>query len=225
MGLLEVIQKYKVSEHVFSDPYGAKSKSNEMGFEGAIHLYDVDGQAYYMPGPTHQAYLNVLGNLEGIPEESLEGTSEGSMLDALRVVVQEVLNKSSSEVSFENIIKVDEEQRIIYGWASVATVKGEPLVDLQGHIIPIEVLHKAVNTFMEGARVGKLMHQGKQVGQIIHSFPVTDEIMKSLGIQSDKQGWIVGYKVYDDDTWEEVKAGKWAAFSIGGRAVLRGAND
>lgn len=117
------------------------------------------------------------------------------------------------------VLKVDEEQRIIYGWASVTKVDDELIVDRQGDIIETDTLHKAVNDFMENVRVGKLMHQGEQVGQIIHSFPVSKEIMGALGIQTNKEGWITGYKVYDDNLWDDVKSGLYAAFSIGGAAV------
>jgi len=117
------------------------------------------------------------------------------------------------------VVKVDEEQRIIFGWASVTKVNDELVVDLQGDVIETETLHKAVNEFMENVRVGKLMHEGEQVGQIIHSFPVSKDIMSALGIQTDKEGWITGYKVYDDALWEDVKSGKYAAFSIGGAAI------
>jgi hypothetical protein len=116
------------------------------------------------------------------------------------------------------IIKIDEEQRIIYGWASVTTFKGELVVDRQGDVIRTETLHKSVNDFMENVRVGKLMHSGEVVGQIIHSFPISKEICSALGIQSDMEGWITGYKVYDDQLWEDVKVGKYGAFSIGGAA-------
>lgn len=117
-----------------------------------------------------------------------------------------------------NLFKVDDEARMVFGWASVSTVNGELLVDKQDDVIPTEVLFKAVNEFMEGERVGKLMHQGEQVGQIVHSFPLTKDISSALGIQSDMEGWIVGYKVYDDNLWNDVKTGKYAAFSIGGVA-------
>jgi hypothetical protein len=117
------------------------------------------------------------------------------------------------------VVKVDEEQRIIFGWASVTKVNDELVVDLQGDVIETETLHKAVNEFMENVRLGKLMHEGEQVGQIIHSFPVSKDIMSALGIQTDKEGWITGYKVYDDALWEDVKSGKYAAFSIGGAAI------
>ena len=117
------------------------------------------------------------------------------------------------------ILKTDEEQRMVYGWASVVTEKGEPVVDRQGDVIEPDTLVHAVNKFMEHVRVGKEMHKGDQIGAVIHSMPVTKEIGESLGIQSDREGWIVAFKVYNDDVWAKVKSGELAAFSIGGRAI------
>ena len=130
---------------------------------------------------------------------------------------------SVSEMTKANIegkiLKADDEQRMVYGWASVVTEKGEPVVDRQGDVIEPETLVKAVNDFMEHLRVGKAMHTGEQVGVVIHSFPVTKELGDALGIHSDREGWIVAYKVYDDGVWNMVKSGELAAFSIGGRAL------
>jgi cation transport regulator ChaB len=123
------------------------------------------------------------------------------------------------------ILKTDEEQRIVYGWASVITEGGERVVDRQGDIIEADTLVKAVNDFMEHIRVGKTMHTGKMTGRVIHSLPITKEIGESLGIQSDREGWVVAYKVYDDDVWDKVKSGELAAFSIGGRAIKEKLED
>lgn len=123
------------------------------------------------------------------------------------------------------ILKADEEQRMVYGWASVVTEKGEPVVDRQGDVIEPDTLVKAVNKFMEHVRVGKEMHQGEQIGRVIHSMPVTKEIGEALGIQSDREGWVVAFKVYDDDVWSRVKSGELAAFSIGGKAIKEDYDD
>ena len=117
------------------------------------------------------------------------------------------------------ILKADDEQRMVYGWASVVTEKGEPVIDRQGDVIEPDTLVKAVNNFMEHVRVGKAMHTGDQVGVVVHSMPITKEIGEALGIHSDREGWVVAYKVYDDSVWNMVKSGELAAFSIGGRAV------
>ena len=117
------------------------------------------------------------------------------------------------------ILKTDDEQRMVWGWASVVTEKGEPVIDRQGDVIEPETLVKATGDFMEHVRVGKAMHTGEQVGVVIHSLPITKEIGDALGIHSDREGWIVAYKVYDDAVWARVKSGELAAFSIGGRAM------
>lgn len=117
------------------------------------------------------------------------------------------------------ILKVDDEQRMVFGWASVVTENGEMVVDRQGDMIEPETLVKAVNEFMEHVRVGKAMHIGEQVGVVVHSLPITKEIGEALGIQSNREGWVVAYKVYDDAVWDMVKSGELAAFSIGGRAL------
>lgn len=117
------------------------------------------------------------------------------------------------------IIKVDEEHRILYGWGSVTTFKGELVVDRQGDAIETETMHKAVNEFMKGVRIGKFMHDGESVGQIVHSFPITKDICAALGIQSDMEGWITGFYVEQDELWEAVKSGEYAELSIGGSAM------
>lgn len=117
------------------------------------------------------------------------------------------------------ILKTDDEQRMVYGWASVVTENGLPVIDRQGDVIEADTLVKAVNNFMEHVRVGKAMHTGEQVGVVVHSLPITKEIGEALGIQSDREGWVVAYKVYDDAVWAMVKSGELAAFSIGGRAT------
>ena len=125
------------------------------------------------------------------------------------------MTKSSIE---GKILKVDDEQRMVFGWASVITEDGEPVIDRQGDMIEADTLVKAVNEFMEHVRVGKAMHSGEQVGVVVHSLPITKEIGEALGIHSNREGWVVAYKVFDDSVWERVKSGELAAFSIGGRA-------
>jgi hypothetical protein len=212
---MNIIEKFQTDLDVFSDPMSAKSRSNAIGLGGSIHVYDVNGQAYYMPGGTHKEYLEYMDTENEYTEEDYDEVTEDRMVEALRAVVAEIMNKADIT---GKILKVDDEQRLIYGWASVITEKGVPVVDLQGDIIEADVLVKAVNEFMENVRVGKTMHVGEETGKVIHSMPITKEIGDALGIQSDLEGWIVAYKVYDDSVWDRVKSGELRAFSIGGRA-------
>jgi cation transport regulator ChaB len=207
-GAWSVVGKAQHSADVFTTAEEARSRSMDMGLGGAIHVEDYNEQAVYLPGETEDDYLNYYRNLAGIPPEMEE--EDGTTV--------------SIEITFKNevegkILKADDEQRLVYGWASVITEKGERVVDRQGDVIEAETLVKAVNDFMEHVRVGKAMHTGEQVGVVIHSLPITKEIGDALGIHSDREGWVVAYKVYDDVVWNMVKSGELAAFSIGGRAM------
>lgn len=115
-----------------------------------------------------------------------------------------------------NIVKVDDEQRMVYGWASVISEKGKSYVDSQGDMIDADTLVKATTEFMASARMAKAMHEGNMVGEVLHSFPLVNELAKSLGIESEREGWIVGVKIGDDEVWKSVKDGTFRAFSIGG---------
>lgn len=129
-------------------------------------------------------------------------------------------NTSVSEMTKMSgqILKADNEQRIVWGWASVISENGVPVVDTQGDLIKAETLMKAATEFMLSTRVTKEMHIGGKVGEFVHSLPLTKELADAFGIKSDKEGWIVACKVYDDATWDRVKSGELKAFSIGGRA-------
>ncbi len=132
------------------------------------------------------------------------------------VSVTEMTNKVEME---GQIVKQLDEERLAFGWAYVSTVKGELSMDHSGEFIRPDQIAKAATNFMLSMRTAKAMHTGGKIGEVVHSMPLTNEIAKALGIQSDREGWLVAIKVYDDQVWQDVKSGKLAAFSIGGRAL------
>ena len=114
------------------------------------------------------------------------------------------------------IIKIDEDQRMVYGWASVIKTGGTDVIDSQDDMIEADELIKATTEFMMDARMAKAMHSGEGIGEVVHSFPLVSDITKGMGISSEMEGWIVGVKVHDDKIWKKVKSGEFSAFSIGG---------
>jgi len=117
-----------------------------------------------------------------------------------------------------DIIKQDDEQRLVYGWAYVSTVKGEISLDHSQEYIRPDELVKAATKFMMDVRVAKAMHQGDKIGEVVHSLPITKEVASSLGIETDREGWVLAMKIHDDKVWDMIKSGKLSAFSIAGRA-------
>lgn len=116
------------------------------------------------------------------------------------------------------ITKVDDEQRMVWGWASVVEEGGVIVTDKQDDQIDIADLSKAARDFMQFSRVGGAMHSAMGVGTVVESIVFTPEVQKALGVDLGKVGWFVGYHVSDDAVWQRVKAGELQAFSFGGKA-------
>ena len=59
-------------------------------------------------------------------------------------------------------------------------------------------------------------HSRMSAGTIVHSFPLTTEIAKAMGVSSDKTGWMVACAP-DPAMLAKFKSGDLTGFSIGGR--------
>jgi hypothetical protein len=122
-----------------------------------------------------------------------------------------------------DIKKADPEQRIVGGWASVASLDGERIIDKQGDIIPVEELERAVIDYVLNSRDGGDMHNRRGVSKLAASIVFTPEKEK-LGLTAkDEQGrtihgWWTEFKVHDDDLWAAFKRGERPELSIGGQA-------
>jgi hypothetical protein len=212
--------KYQLSTDVFSNKMEAESRSVDMGFGQTSHAHEVDGQAYYMPAASHEQYMAYFNGYDPTYPTS---NNLDVMTEALTAVVDAIMEsvmKKSTEIKAD-ILKVDEDERIVWGWAYVSTVKGVPSVDHSNESVSPEVLVKAATNFMLSVRTAKAMHQGDSVGEVVHSFPLTKELGESLGVSSDREGWIICMKIHDEKVWQSVKSGELSAFSIGGRALRR----
>lgn len=123
-----------------------------------------------------------------------------------------------------NLTKSDEEERLVFGWASVAQrTDGETVVDWQDDIVDISELEQAAYDFVQFYREGSEMHErgGFDVAVVVESMVFTPEKMALLNIPEETIpcGWWVGFRVTDDEVWEKVKDGTYRMFSIEGQAV------
>lgn len=125
------------------------------------------------------------------------------------------------------IAKLDDEQRQVFGWASITEINGEPVVDLQGDVIETYELEKAAYDYVLNSRVGGEMHERvgksspKQIGTLIESMVLTPEKIEKMGLpDTTPHGWWIGFQVAKDETgdaaWDAVKKGKYTGFSIHG---------
>ncbi len=142
------------------------------------------------------------------------------------------LGKSQSdarEVEWQadiKITKMDEDQQLVFGWASVTHIDGELVIDKQGDIISSEELEKAAYDFVLYCREQGDMHERRGVGKLVESCVFTQEKMAKCGLyafdpESNEQmfGWFCGFKTQDAGVWKRIKSGHLPEFSVGGRAI------
>lgn len=117
------------------------------------------------------------------------------------------------------VLKADADKQWVFGWASVSTIGGELVVDKQGESIEIDELENAAYDFVLNSRDMGHMHTEKGVGQLIESCVFSKQKQDMLGIELPHEGWLVGFKVTDQDVWKSIKSGKLPELSIGGVAI------
>ena len=115
--------------------------------------------------------------------------------------------------------KSDPVKRQIFGWASVVTKAGAPVVDFQDDMISPATMESAAYDFVLNSRQQGHMHEQVGVGKLIESMVFTLEKQRVLGIDLGQEGWWTGFYVESDDVWKSIKAGQLPEFSIGGKAI------
>lgn len=103
------------------------------------------------------------------------------------------------------IEKADEEQRMVYGYASTEAL------DSQGEVVKKEALSSAIDDYMKWANIRE-MHQPSAVG-------------KTKQANLDEKGMYIAAKIVDEEAWKKVKEGVYNGFSIGGRIKTMKGNE
>lgn len=136
----------------------------------------------------------------------------------------------SEETQQFNIMKTDDDKRLIFGWASVAIkVDGEQVVDHQNDMVDPEDLEEAVYEYVLNFRDGGEEHISslRKKARMVESCMFTKEKMKAMGIPEGivPEGWWIGFYVDDDVAWEKVKNGTYQMFSIEGQGIREEVED
>lgn len=119
--------------------------------------------------------------------------------------------------------KIDDERRLVFGWASIVDPQTEVgkklMVDLQGDAIALDELEVSVYEYMKDSRAADEMHERDATAtKCIESIVFTPEKIEKLGLEPDALpiGWWIGFHVEDDAVWAGVKSGQYKMFSIRG---------
>ncbi len=119
------------------------------------------------------------------------------------------------------ILKLDEDRRIAFGWAYVSEKDDKLVIDKQGDFVddPEELEVAAYNFALQSRDAGDMHVRVSGIGQLVESMVFTPEKVAKMGLPSGSipTGWWLGFYVEDDETWANVKSGKYSGFSIGGR--------
>lgn len=117
------------------------------------------------------------------------------------------------------VFKVDKSLGLVFGWAIVSKVNGEPYYDSQGDFIPEDAMLKAAADFMANSRMAKEMHAGSKKGSVVFAWPMTADIAKAMGIETKQTGLMIAMKPDSPEMLAKFKSGEFTGFSIGGRRV------
>lgn len=221
--IMEGLNKRSLNDDMFTTAAEAAARSMDLGLNGEVHVHETaDGMAVYMPGAEHEDYLERMAELAGLEyegedeEEDSEDEGEGLLERVIGSMVSAAMSYEMDKAAA--ILKVDAPRRIVWGWASVSTVNGNLVTDLQGDTITPTEMSKMADRFMRSARAAKAMHDGDDVGEVVHSFPLTKELADAFGITTDREGWITGTYIKSDEEWAKVLRGDYKGLSIGGKA-------
>ena len=158
----------------------------------------------------------------------LKDGGEQKECEAKAVRIANGAAKKSMEEGEVHIVKVDQDQHLVFGFFSINKVGADLVEDHQGDLIETNELEKSAYDFVLNARMAGEEHVRKNVGTLVESIVFSYEkqtaIQKALNdlgipavINLGCEGWFGGFKVMDEKVWKSVKEGEYPAFSIGGR--------
>jgi hypothetical protein len=133
--------------------------------------------------------------------------------------------RKEREVLKSDGMQVDEEEeRIAWGWATVAKKNGEDVVDSHGEKITMKAVKQMVHGLITGSRAGNFEHVGPAHHEIVEAMVFCAERQKALGIDLGMEGALIAMRIPDDNHWELVKSGDWM-FSIEARGIITATKD
>ncbi len=138
-----------------------------------------------------------------------------------------------------SVLKTDAKLGLVFGFAIVCKIKNdagefkdyydsgsydENLDEVFSDCITEQAMLEGVTEFMKSQRVATEEHERDddekpvQKGTVVHSFPLTEDIAASLGIVTEKTGWLVAMQPAPE-VFKRFENGELKQFSIGGRVV------
>ena len=148
-------------------------------------------------------------------------------------------NVSNRIVKVNDVLNIDSEHGLVFGYAIVCKVRADHESDFEDYYdlnIDHEGVHKgqrvpenitedamfkgAVDAAATGFQVaGNELHQGPNVGSYYFMLPLTEAMATALNWKVTKTGLVVGYHPGDADVLAKFKNGTYTGFSIEGARI------
>jgi len=171
------------------------------------------GTTSYQDGHAHDWIMDEAGNIE-------LGHAQGHSHGVGAIVMKQDLRKNFAV----KVSKVDTQKGLVFGFAVICLKKGEKYFDLQNEHVPENVMLDFAIDFMKNSRSAKAMHDGDDVGEVIFAFPLTSEVAKASGIETEQTGLLIGMAP-NKETLAKFDSGEFTGFSIGGYALYQDADE
>jgi hypothetical protein len=206
--LREVIRRQGVTKSLVEAVKGKMKKPLKPKDPKKPDIMPVGGYAT-QPAPMEQPAAdesNVVSSSKGVEKE---------VVLTVRQLSADMIKSTAAAGLFKSV----DEEHLVYGWASVSTVKGALVEDLQGDTITVKAQREFAHSLMRGQREGKFEHMGKSVNEVVEILVLDADLQKALGIDLGMEGMIAGTYVPDPQDWELVKSGDWM-YSIAGTVIV-----
>lgn len=174
--------------------------------------------------PTYSPHVTLSYQADGVDLEKVE-PYRGKLVfgpEIFQEIKQSFDPDSLVEKSFGTFFKVsgvDEELGLVFGWGIVCKDEsGADYRDSQDNHIPEAAMVHATTDFMKTERMAGEMHTRMDAGTILHSFPLTGDIAKAMGIETKKTGWMIAMAP-DPAMLAKFADGTFTGFSIGGEHI------
>ena len=115
-----------------------------------------------------------------------------------------------------SVTDVNDELGLVFGWGMITGLNGEDYYDTDNQHISSDMMLKSTTGFMQSLRISNDSHTESDIGQVIHSFPLSKEIADSMGITSNINGWMVAVNP-TPEIIGKFKSGEYKGFSIEGK--------
>jgi hypothetical protein len=127
------------------------------------------------------------------------------------------------EPNISRVLRSGDEERMVYGWASVSKINGENVVDSHRDEITTDALLTLTHEIIKGSRAGKFDHAGAKKSEIVEGLVFRPEIWAGIADTLEAagaltkaeaavvrkiefEGALLGFHCADDDVWDVAKA-------------------